>query len=364
MRNLLILAKWLAAKANVDLEQWNQETAAITELDNGRKVIYIPRHWYYTVDPEAADLLEGVIDHEALGHGRFTDLRGRQKAEAAKLIKWNALSSAIINILEDVYIENRAINTYPGVKANLSRTVEILRNRDFFGSSALYTGKEDPGSLITTGFLNILRCNFIPGQHDILLENSEFYSEVLEKQLGRTWTEVLAIASEVKDSESTQDNIDLTIRIMDKLKDISKSKPQDSQKGEAGDGENSDEGFGEASEESGDGKAEAPPQTGEGQPGDGASTAQNGQESSDGPYTEAEIEAAKAIIAGQNAPKPVTEITDGASGQINNGCGKGAGSGDLKDSKKTTSIDPVAVRVSKQLKNSYAYMQMCAFYLR
>lgn len=353
MRNLLILAKWLAAKANVDLEQWNEQTAAITQLESGRKVIYIPNHWSYTVDPEAAELLEGVIDHEALGHGRFTDLLGRKKAEEAKQIKWNELSSAIQNILEDIYIENRAISTYPGVKANLSKTVEILRNRGFFGDPDSFNPQEPAGNLIITGLLNVLRCHLIPGQKDHLLENSTFFNERLEELLGRTWTEVLAIACEVKNSQSTQDNIDLTVRIMDKIKDIAKSEAQesqDSQQGQSGDGEDSSS---DSSGSQGEGDEEGDsPANGQGQDASDKPSNQPGQGSSSGSYSEQEIDAAKAIIAQQNQAKPETEITDGASGQISKGCGSGAGSGNLTEAKKTSPLDPVAVKVSKQLKNT------------
>jgi len=205
MRNLLILAKWLAGRAAVDVVEYAGSTACIG-LVNGRRVIKIPSHWSYSADPEAAELLEGVIDHEALGHGRFTDLEGRKKAEDEGLIKFNALSAGIQNILEDIYIENRAIDTYPGVKANLARTVEILVKRDFFGSPQLFL-KAQGAQLLTGGLLNVLRSRLVPGQEDALRENVEALEVILPTMLGQLWDDVLAVAMEVQHSTSTADNI-------------------------------------------------------------------------------------------------------------------------------------------------------------
>lgn len=225
MRNLLILAKWLAGRAAVDVVEYAGSTACIG-LVNGRRVIKIPSHWSYSVDPEAAELLEGVIDHEALGHGRFTDLEGRRKAEDEGLIKFNAFSSGIQNILEDIYIENRAIETYPGVKANLARTVAILVTRDFFGSPELFL-RAKGAQLLTGGLLNVLRSRLVPGQDEALRENVEALEVILPTMLGQLWDDVLTIAMEVQHSTSTADNIGLTIRIMKMIEDAANQRPQD-----------------------------------------------------------------------------------------------------------------------------------------
>lgn len=228
MRNLLILAKWLAGRANVDVEQYNGSTACIGLVGN-RKVIKIPKSWSYTQDQDAAVLLEGVIDHEALGHGRFTDLEGRQKAEEAGIIKFNNLSSSIQNILEDVYIENMAIATYPGVKKNLAETVKILVKRGFFGAPSNFE-KAGNSQLIKGGLLNILRGTLIAGQEDALAENVKSLKEILPKRFGTIWTDVLEIAMEVKNSQSTQDNILLTVRIMTALEQAAQQSKQSEKK--------------------------------------------------------------------------------------------------------------------------------------
>jgi hypothetical protein len=228
MRNLLILAKWLAGRANVDVRLYNGDTACIT-LEKKKRVILIPRAWNYSNDPDAAVLLEGVIDHEALGHGRFTNLEARQEAEDAGLIKFDNLSAAIQNILEDVYIENEAIKAYPGVKANLVATMEILCKRGFFGKPEHFEAS-GPSQLLVAGLLNVLRGTLIPGQETVLAENIEALNKLLPVRLGRVWIDVLAIAQEVKTSKSTEDNIQLTIRIMTVLKAAANSKTKSEQK--------------------------------------------------------------------------------------------------------------------------------------
>ena len=221
MRNLLILATWLAGQANVGLRTYNGTTAAIT-LEGTKRVILIPQDWSYSNDPDAAVLLEGVMDHEALGHGRWTDLEARGKAEKDGMIKWVALSASIQNILEDIYIENEAIKAYPGVKANLAATIQILLRRDFFGNPAAFP-HAGPSQLLIGGLLNILRGTLIPGQEALFVENIDALNVILPAKLGTVWLDVLEIAQEVQNSKCTQDNILLTIRIMDVLMSAAQS---------------------------------------------------------------------------------------------------------------------------------------------
>lgn len=224
MRNLMILAKWLAGRSDIDVEEYKGTTACIS-LVGERRVVKIPASWSYSMDPEAAELLEGVIDHEALGHGRFTDLRGREKAEQAGLIKFNNLSASIANILEDVYIENRAMEAYPGVMRNLRRTVEILASRGFFGSPDDFATAHG-AQLLTGGLLNILRARLVPGQEEALRLNVQALDIVLPVMFGQLWEDVLSVALEVQDSQSTADNIALTVRIMDLVKAASNGEAQ------------------------------------------------------------------------------------------------------------------------------------------
>lgn len=398
MRNLMILAKWLAGRVDIDVMEYVGITACIS-IYNGRRVIKIPSHWSYSNDPMAAELLEGVVDHEALGHGRFTDLEGRQKAEEAGLIKFNNLSAGIQNILEDVYIENEAIKTYPGVKANLAKTVEILTKRGFFGSPDKFAMGES-SSLLRAGLLNILRCRLVPGQADALKENVEALEMILPVMLGKLWEEVLAVAMEVQNSTSTADNIDLTIRIMKLIEDASKQEPQpqpgdDGEKSdepnEAGGDQTSDEqsdsdqSSGEQGqsasgdqpdEEQGDDQdgQDSKGQGGGDQPSDGEPSSCKGGDSEDdsgepmqgegsggqpsktepkkGPtqFSENEIQAAKDILESQDDEMPQTEIGEAISEEIQ----KTAEAGPLSSmttSEMKTKVSDLSMRVCSQVKS-------------
>ena len=321
MRNLLILAKWLAGRVDVDVETYEGATACIAFIE-GRRVIKIPSAWSYSADPQAAELLEGVIDHEALGHGRFTDLDARSKAEEVGLIKFTNFSASLQNILEDVFIENQAIKAYPGVKANLARTVEILQGRGFFGAPERFV-MADPSKLILGGLLNILRARLVPGQADALQVNVDALEMVLPDALGGLWTDVLDIALEVEHSTCTQDNIDLTVRIMALLTTASEQQPDDAVDDEQGSGDPSS-GQGDAAEDEG-----AQP-GGEGaDSADDEGSSSNGEPSScpgsageeesatmeDAPgdtarFTDKEVKAAREIIDTQDGEMPDTEMGD------------------------------------------------------
>ena len=403
MRNLLILAKWLAGRAAVDVVEYAGSTACIG-LVNGRRVIKIPSHWSYSSDPEAADLLEGVIDHEALGHGRFTDLEGRKKAEDEGLIKFNALSAGIQNILEDIYIENRAIATYPGVKANLARTVEILVKRDFFGSPELFL-KAQGAQLLTGGLLNVLRSRLVPGQEEALRENVEALEVILPTMLGQLWDDVLAVAMEVQHSTSTADNIGLTVRIMKMIEDAANQRPQDAEEGGDSQDQDQDEDQQQEQEASGadqsssddedqqsqsSGDAPATPEAsdeeddgddvgtpgedgnmkGEGQPsadqsssscpGDQPSDEAADAESSAGATgkpragqagrSEKEIQAARSIIESQDEEMPQTEIGEAISEAIQK-CAEQGYRRNLVESDRTIAVPDPALRVASQVKS-------------
>jgi cobaltochelatase CobT len=243
MRNLMILAKWLARTVNISVEEIRGQTAYISLTDTGRKVIGIPSHWTYTNEPKAADLLEGVLIHEALGHGRFTNLTALKSAVDAGEIELNNVSKAVNNILEDIMIERMAIDTYPGVRAKLAKTVEILFEKNFFGTAKDFA-QQPPVGLLISGLLNTLRGTLISGQEKAFEQNSLLLKGVLEETMGQLWTDVLNIAMRVEHSKTSEDNIELTKEIMALIKQASEDQPEESQgKGESGEGDGqSDEG--------------------------------------------------------------------------------------------------------------------------
>lgn len=370
MRNLIILAKWLAARAQVDVVECNGSTAWI-ELVNGRRVINIPSSWNYSNDPDAQALLEGIMDHEALGHGRFTDLEAKAKAQDQKLIEFNALSSAIWNTLEDVFIERRSIETYPGVKHNLARTMAILSGRGFFGNADQFAACASKIHLLRAGLLNCLRHALVPGQAEVFQRNVDALGPLLQKELGSLWNDVMAVAARVVDSTCTMDNIKLTIEIMGLLEEASQepndsgADDQDQQQGgnsqpepEQGDGEGDStpgdgapgsscpgesQSSGEGSEGSNDASSE--PQAG-GSSAAGGSADQLGESKS-------RTQAAKEILRDQNAKLPTVEVTDGLSDAIaGRGLYPARGVRSLHVVEQVKKVSPESMRVCSQVKSA------------
>ena len=226
MRNLVILAKWLAAQADVDVITWKGSTACIGKSKDGKLVVRMPESWCAIRDEETVALVEGVIDHECLGHGRYTTFEADDVA-TARGYDMNAFTGSVQNILEDVMIETKAIATYPGVQSNLTRTVQILKEKkDFFGSPALFQ-TASPMPLLMAGLLNCLRSECVPGQDKILGDNAAFLQTMLDEKFGSVWQSVYAIGLEVKNSNSSIENWELTQRIFDVLKKASESQSQD-----------------------------------------------------------------------------------------------------------------------------------------
>jgi cobaltochelatase CobT len=330
MRNLMILAKWLAGRADIDVCEYVGETACIG-LVKGRRVVFIPKQWSYSDDPRAAELLEGVIDHEALGHGRFTDLEARKRAEEGGRIKFNNLSGGIQNILEDVYIENRAIAAYPGVKHNLSTMVEILVGRGFFGQPSSF--EFAPASaLLMAGLLNTLRARLVPGQEPALKGNVDALEPILRRNLGKLWGDVLDVAMEVQNSKTTDDNIALTIRIMQLIEQAATEQPESDQGAQVTQKSKSDDEQ-EAAESAGNCGADGSPDESI----DQTARTEGDKSTDDGELAEAgkpaksdstgdddgdviptnrsvqESQAAQEIIAQKDDEMPITEVTEGAS---------------------------------------------------
>lgn len=275
MRNLMILAKWLAAQADVDVIAYNGTTACIgKKKDSAKLVIRIPASWCAVRDQETVELLEGMIDHEALGHGRFTQFEADDVAKD-RGYDMNAFTKGVCNILEDVMIERMAIATYPGVQSNLVRTVQIVKDKKgFFGSPEAFL-KADPMQLVMGGLLTCLRSECVPGQDKVLGDYAAILHSLLDAKMGPVWTAVHAIGLEVKNSTQSIQNWELTQRIFDVLKQASQGKaPEQS---EEDDGKSD-----EQSDEKGQGQSQSKDDS-EGDPSDGSGQAKGkGQDQSDG----------------------------------------------------------------------------------
>ena len=81
------------------------------------------------VSDGTADVIRGYVDHEA-GHVRHTDFDALQVFGQECLRTKNNLLRAIHNALEDVWLERRVIEEYPGAQRNLVATSDAV-NQEF-----------------------------------------------------------------------------------------------------------------------------------------------------------------------------------------------------------------------------------------
>lgn len=81
------------------------------------------------VSDEQADVMRGYVDHEA-GHVRHSDFGALAKFGRECEETGNKLARAVHNALEDVWLERRVRDEYPGAERNLRATTEAV-NKQF-----------------------------------------------------------------------------------------------------------------------------------------------------------------------------------------------------------------------------------------
>lgn len=236
MRNLMVVARVLSMNAGMNVVFKEAQTASC----NGQ-TIFIPNHWSYSEDPQAPQLLEGIMDHEALGHGRFTDFAllgaylGKVKASQRVFAK------TIHNILEDIYIEAKAMALKPGVRTNLVKTVEILSGRGLLCNPQGLSKKG--ASLLINALLHIGRARLLPGQDQFLGSYAD-QCEVLSKlEFGNSlWDQIWGLAKQSVDASCTAQTIDLTKRIIRLIEDLANTESDDQEDSKPNEGERSEDG--------------------------------------------------------------------------------------------------------------------------
>jgi hypothetical protein len=115
-----LLAK-LLAQENINVIHSNVKTAY---FDLETRTIYIPK--WSDVSSELIDMLEG---HE-VGHAMFTPKDGWHNA-----VENGGALKSYLNVLEDVRIERKIKNMYPGLRYSFNTAYKQLHDRDFFGLS-------------------------------------------------------------------------------------------------------------------------------------------------------------------------------------------------------------------------------------
>ena len=115
-----LLAKLMATE-NLTIEQKKVPTAA---FDVKNRVLVVP-----TLDKNISGQLYDLFMGHEVGHALYTPLEGVEKAIGDKI------NRSVLNVVEDVRIERKIKNKYPGLRNSFVKGYAELHARDFFNIS-------------------------------------------------------------------------------------------------------------------------------------------------------------------------------------------------------------------------------------
>lgn len=117
-----ILAKLMATE-NLTVEQRNVPTASFNVKD---RILTVP-----VLDKNISSHLYDLFMGHEVGHALYTPLEGLEKAYNEKV------SAAVCNIIEDVRIERKMKDKYPGLRASFTKGYRELVEKNFFGTEGV-----------------------------------------------------------------------------------------------------------------------------------------------------------------------------------------------------------------------------------
>ncbi|MBR8043471.1 VWA domain-containing protein [Burkholderia cenocepacia] len=199
-RNQLLTARILAGRCDLELKVSGNISTAMTD---GKSVWY-PQAWMLTDSEEMGIVMDGIIDHEAAGHGRHTDFSVKQPK--------HPLVRRLANIFEDIWCEISAGHHWPGIPANLARTVEVLTDWGLFGSPESMA-RGEPGQLMCNALLVNCRARFLPGQGEPLKHHAAAAWQAAESRFGSIWHQAWKLASRSPDLRTTREATDLAVSV-------------------------------------------------------------------------------------------------------------------------------------------------------
>jgi hypothetical protein len=206
-----LLAKLMATE-NLTVEHRNVDTAS---FDVKRRVLTLPL--FANLSPNLADLLVG---HE-VGHALYTP------EELLLTVYEKKIAKSVANVIEDVRIEKKIKNTYPGLRVSFIKGYRELVDKDFFGTAGL--------DLNDLNFIDRVNMHHKAGAGCAIKFKNEKEIDLL---------------SEINATETPEDVISVAIKVMEYLKEEKeeKKKKQEEEKSNTpeenddsdGDGENDD----------------------------------------------------------------------------------------------------------------------------
>jgi cobaltochelatase CobT len=200
LRALPIVATMLGRTAGVKV------VVGGDEAKTDGKVIYLP-----ALDPEDTEseiLAYGYLGHE-IGHVRHTDFTLLGK------LQWKGLQDTLQNIFEDVYMERKIGQEYPGIRSDLKRLVEHLVTEGTFKCA---TDADHPAVILQRYLLYRMRSEILEqaAVGDIAEKTELVFRAKVSEGFAAKVGSVIARAGAM---ESTQDACTLTEDLMKIIQD-------------------------------------------------------------------------------------------------------------------------------------------------
>lgn len=170
-------------------------------------------------DKDYLELLEGAIDHE-VGHIQWTCAEWTKRSH-----QQGEFFNGVRNAIEDVRMERKVCEEWPGAFINLKRLVTQAMNRQWFCDPISIT---NPAMIIQAVILYYGRCEFC--EQSQLKEFSDSAVKMLSSKIGvKSTNELIKLLNTIPDLDSNEDSFNLTVKIIDWLKQLNLDDSGDSQ---------------------------------------------------------------------------------------------------------------------------------------
>jgi hypothetical protein len=184
-----ILAKLMATE-NIHIEERNTKTASFNVKD---RILVVP-----ILDKNISGVQYDLFMGHEVGHALYTPLEGCIKESQLKL------SRSVCNVIEDVRIEKRIKNKYPGLRNSFVKAYRELYDKNFFGTQGA----------------SLQQMNFI--------DRVNVHTKV-GTSLGIKFNEVeRELLREIETTDSYDDVLNTTRKVMDYMKIVAEEERQKS----------------------------------------------------------------------------------------------------------------------------------------
>lgn len=216
LRSLVIYARMLGSSWGVEVVFDNTMTTAATD---GQRIVLCPLD---LGTEEDAVLLEGLIDHEAGVHCRFTDFEASTKMLQSQPEVIDSLS----NVFEDIWGERELYRQMPGCAPKINRSLAIMTARGIFCGP---TAALHPASTM----INMLLCGLraVKLNQPILADFYLQHRQMLEGQVGPELVDqIWSTAQRIDATSSSVDAIQLAIDVYALIKDAQQKAKDEAKK--------------------------------------------------------------------------------------------------------------------------------------